>query len=146
MLDAGVARFSVRGMFAGLALGALTRWIDNLPEGWRSLALIGGPWLGLAFALGAFMVLQGGRGRGAAIVGAIATIGAVLGYYGYYSKGLPITPGQWQTPTFPRSLIWWLNSNVPALQGVDGGRTEVYRITLTKPLRKACLTCSVGHG
>jgi len=76
MLDAGVARFSVRGMFAGLALGALTRWIDNLPEGWRSLALIGSPWLGLAFALGAFMVLQGGRGRGAAIVGAVATIAA----------------------------------------------------------------------
>lgn len=66
--------------------------------------------------------------------------------YNPYTKGLPITAGQWQTPTFPRSLIWWLSSNVRALQGIDGGRVEAYRITLTKPLREACLTCSVGHG
>jgi hypothetical protein len=62
------------------------------------------------------------------------------------SQGLPITAGQWQTPTFPRSLIWWLSSNVPALRGMDGGRVEVYRITLTKPLRVACSSCAVGHG
>ncbi len=42
--------------------------------------------------------------------------------YNPYSKGLPITAGQWQTPTFPRSLIWWLSSNVPALRG-DRRRT-----------------------
>jgi hypothetical protein len=62
------------------------------------------------------------------------------------TQGLPITAGQWQTPTFPRSLIWWLSSNVPALRGMDGGRVEVYRITLTKPLRAACSSCAVGHG
>ena len=61
-------------------------------------------------------------------------------------QGLPVTPGQWQTPTFPRSLIWWVSSNVSALRGIDGGRVEVYRITLTKPLQNGCLTCSVGHG
>ena len=62
------------------------------------------------------------------------------------TQGLPITAGQWQTPMFPRSLIWWLSSNVPALRGMDGGRVEVYRITLTKPLRAACSSCAVGHG
>jgi hypothetical protein len=62
------------------------------------------------------------------------------------TQGLPITAGQWQTPTFPRNLIWWLSSNVPALRGMDGGRVEVYRITLTKPLRAACSSCAVGYG
>ena len=62
------------------------------------------------------------------------------------SQGLPITAGPWQTPTFPRSLIWWLSSNVPGLQGIDGGRVEVYRITLTTPLRAACSSCAVGYG
>lgn len=62
------------------------------------------------------------------------------------SKGLPVTPGRWQSPGFPRSLVWWFSSNVKALRGIDGGRVEVYRITLTKPLRPACVTCSVGHG
>jgi hypothetical protein len=62
------------------------------------------------------------------------------------SQGLPIIPGRWQTPTFPRSLIWWLSSNVPGLQGIDGGRVEVYRITLAKPLRAACSSCAVGYG
>ncbi len=71
------------GALAGLLLGALTRWVDNLPDGWRSLALIGSPWLGLAFALGALTVLWGGRRVVAAIGGAVATVGAVLGYYGY---------------------------------------------------------------
>ena len=66
--------------------------------------------------------------------------------YNPYVKGLPIIAGQWQTPTFPRSLIWWVSSNVSALRGIDGGRVEVYRITLTKPLREGCSTCSVGHG
>jgi hypothetical protein len=61
------------------------------------------------------------------------------------SQGLPITAGPWETPTFPRSLIWWLN-NVPGLQGIDGGRVEVYRITLTTPLRAACSSCAIGHG
>ncbi len=68
---------------AGLALGALTRWIDSLPEGWRSLALIGVPWFGLAFALGALTVRWRTRSGGAAVVGALATLGAVCGYYGY---------------------------------------------------------------
>ncbi|MDQ2830893.1 MAG: DUF6518 family protein [Chloroflexota bacterium] len=77
------ARVIMLGVFVGLALGALTRWIDTLPEGWRSLALIGAPWLGLAFALGALTVLWGGRGRSATLVGASATICTVLGYYGY---------------------------------------------------------------
>ena len=63
-----------------------------------------------------------------------------------YSQGLPITAGLWQRPTFPRSLIWWLGSNVQALRGIDGGRVEVYRITLTTPLRRACSSCVVGHG
>lgn len=63
-----------------------------------------------------------------------------------YSQGLPIKIGRWQSPTFPRTLIWWLNSNVPALSGIDGGRVEVYRITLTTPLRRGCPSCPVGHG
>jgi len=62
------------------------------------------------------------------------------------ARGLPITAGQWQTPTFPRSLIWWIGSNVPVLHGIDGGRVEVYRITLTTPLHGACASCVVGHG
>jgi hypothetical protein len=66
--------------------------------------------------------------------------------YNPYAKGLPVTAGPWQAPTFPRRLIWWLGSNVHVLQGIDGGRVEVYRITLTKPLRGACATCGVGHG
>ncbi len=110
MLDARVARFSVRGIFAGLGLGALTRWIDNLPEGWRSLALIGGPWLGLAFALGAFIALRGDRSRGAAIVGAVATIGVVLGYYGY----MIVVEHQANGFYLAHYLTFWL---VPALLG-----------------------------
>lgn len=79
--------------------------------------------------------------------------------YNPYSKGLPIAAGRWQDPAFPRSLIWWLNNRVSALRGIDGGRVEVYRITLTKPLRGACASwghynktrgfpasCVVGHG
>jgi len=62
------------------------------------------------------------------------------------SEGLPITIGQWQSPAFPRSFIWWLSSNVPIFRGIDGGRVEVYRITLTAPLRSGCPSCSVGHG
>ncbi len=63
-----------------------------------------------------------------------------------YSEGLPIAVGPWQSPAFPRSFIWWLSSNVPIFRGIDGGRVEVYRITLTAPLRRGCSSCSVGHG
>ena len=66
--------------------------------------------------------------------------------YTPYAKGLPIAAGRWQEPTFPRSLIWWLSSNVSALRGVDGRRAEVYRITLTSPPRRACASCIVGRG
>jgi len=62
------------------------------------------------------------------------------------SEGLPITIGQWQSPAFPRRFIWWLSSNVPIFRGIDGGRVEAYRITLTAPLRSGCPSCSVGHG
>jgi len=100
----------VSSMIAGLALGALTRWVDNLPDGWRSLALIGGPWLGLAFALGALTVLWGGRGRSAALVGAVATVGAVLGYYGY----MIVVQHQANGSYLAHYLTFWL---VPALLG-----------------------------
>jgi len=66
--------------------------------------------------------------------------------YNPYAKGLPVAAGRWQEPTFPRSLIWWFNSTVHVLQGIDGGRADVYQITLTRPLRGACASCSVGHG
>lgn len=95
---------------AGLLLGALTRWIDNLPDGWRSLALIGAPWLGLAFALGALTVLWGGRGRSAALVGTIATICTVLGYYGY----MIVVEHQANGSYLAHYLTFWL---VPALLG-----------------------------
>ncbi len=62
------------------------------------------------------------------------------------SEGLPITIGQWQSPAFPRSFVWWLSDNVSIFRGIDGGRVEVYRITLTAPLRRGCSSCSVGHG
>ncbi len=63
-----------------------------------------------------------------------------------YKAGLPVRNGSWQTPTFPHSFIWWLGSNVSFLRGIDGGRDEVYTITLVRPLRKGCTYCSVGHG
>ncbi len=61
-------------------------------------------------------------------------------------QSLPLTPGSWQTPSFPRNLVWWLNSNMPGLSGIDGGRVEAYRITLTKRVQASCPTCPVGHG
>jgi len=103
-------RLVVLGALTGLALGALTRWVDNLPDGWRSLALIGAPWLGLAFLLGAFAVLWGARSRVAAVVGAVATVGAVLGYYGY----MRIVEHEANAYYLAHYLTFWL---VPALLG-----------------------------
>jgi len=98
------------GALAGLLLGALTRWIDNLPDGWRSLALIGAPWLGLAFALGALAVLWGARRVVAAVVGAVTTVGTVLGYYGY----MRVVEHEANAHYLAHYLTFWL---VPALLG-----------------------------
>jgi len=111
--QARVARPSmliVLGALTGLLLGALTRWVDNLPDGWRSVALIGAPWLGLAFALGALTVLWGGRRVAAAIGGAVATVGAVLGYYGY----MHVVEHEANAYYLAHYLTFWL---VPALLG-----------------------------
>ncbi|MCA1599633.1 MAG: DUF6518 family protein, partial [Chloroflexi bacterium] len=105
-----IARPLALGALIGLLLGALTRWIDNLPDGWRSLALLGAPWLGLAFALGALAVLWGARSRVAAVVGAVATVGAVLGYYGY----MRVVEHQANGSYLAHYLTFWL---VPALFG-----------------------------
>jgi len=62
------------------------------------------------------------------------------------SQGLPVTVGSWQNPTFPRNLIWWLSSNISILSGIDGGRVEIYRITIMGKLNKRCGSCAVGRG
>jgi len=64
---------------SGCALGIVSRLGDWLPPALAWLVNIGGPWLALAFALGALTrsVCQG------ALYGALALIGAVVGYYGW---------------------------------------------------------------
>lgn len=94
-------------------------------------------WLGHTVQIRALDSYPGGR---------VAWLVDPVDSYKPYAKGLPVTAGRWQTPTFPRGILWWLGDNVRRLRGIDDGRVEVYRITLTKPLRPACATCSVGHG
>ncbi len=66
-------------LWSGCALGIVSRLGDWLPPALAWLVNIGGPWLALAFALGALTrsVCQG------ALYGAFALIGAVVGYYGW---------------------------------------------------------------
>ncbi len=97
-------------------------------------------WVGRTVQIRALDIYPGGR---------VAWLVDPADSYNPQAKGLPVVAGRWQEPTFPRNLIWWLNSHQSkgsALRGIDGGRVEVYRITLTKSLRGACASCVVGHG
>lgn len=64
---------------AGGTLGVLSRLGDDLSAGWAWIANIGGPWLVLAFALGA----SAGSRRVAVRRGAIGLLSAVGAYYAW---------------------------------------------------------------
>lgn len=64
---------------SGAVLGVLSRLGDGLPAGLAGLSDIGGPWLVLAFALGAL----GHRPRRSAALGAASLACAAASYYGY---------------------------------------------------------------
>ncbi len=66
-------------LISGAALGIVSRLGDGLPPALVWLVNIGGPWLAVAFAMGA----RGRTPRGGAIQGGITLVSAVIGYYGW---------------------------------------------------------------
>ena len=69
----------VVAVVSGALLGVLSRLGDGLPAGLSGLSDIGGPWLLLAFALGAL----GRRPMRSAALGAASLAFAAASYYGY---------------------------------------------------------------
>jgi len=103
-LLAGLRRPSPYGWLlalgGGLALGIVSRLGDGLPPALAWLVNIGGPWLALAFALGA---LAGAPRRGL-VYGIVTLVSAVAGYYGW----MHVVEGQANLAYLVHIAAFWL--------------------------------------
>jgi hypothetical protein len=128
------ARPWVAALLFGLILGLTGLLLEHAPDPLSRLSALGGPWLVVAFVVGAIV----GRPLVGAVAGSGALVVATLAYY--LAKtiiGSPINPPQYDTPLF------WLAVAVPA--GVFAGASGAYAVGARRWLAvaAAALTAAV---
>ncbi|MDK1472525.1 DUF6518 family protein [Streptomyces sp. 549] len=150
---------AVAATLGGLLLGVLTNLAQGwLPGAWNQIANSGAVWAAAAFAAGALLFRQGPPLR-AAIGGAGAELGLVLGYYGYAEfvrggAGGLLFPLVWlgmalvAGPLFGVAGLWWRSSRdtrrrvaaLAAFAGLFGMEGLTYALDLRyAPQAWACL-------
>jgi hypothetical protein len=128
------ARPWVVALVLGLILGLTGLLLEHAPDPLSRLSALGGPWLVVAFVVGAIV----GRPLVGALAGSGALVVATIAYY--LAKpiiGSPINPPQYDTPLF------WLAVAVPA--GLFAGAMGAYSVSARRWLAvaAAALTAAV---
>ncbi|MFF4989778.1 DUF6518 family protein [Streptosporangium saharense] len=146
-------------LLAGLGLGVVTNLAQGwLPGAWNQVANSGAVWCVPAFVAGA-LIAGWASARSAATAGLCASIGLVIGYYGYAEFGRDgmgslTYPLIWLAmavisgPLFGVAGLWWRNGRtvrhrvigLAALGGVFGMESILYAFVLHyAPQAWACL-------
>lgn len=150
-------------LLAGLGFGVVTNLAQGwLPGAWNQVANSGAVWCVPAFVVGALLA-GWASARSAAVAGLCASIGLVVGYYGYAEFGRDgmgslTYPLVWLVmavisgPLFGVAGLWWWNGRtirnrvigLAALGGVFGMESILYGFVLHyAPQAWACLAVLV---